>query len=49
MVDESEEYIKGRDDGLDGLSKDDNPYEEGTYSYDDWEEGRRSVFTEIDA
>ena len=41
---QSDEYREGRDAGLDKYTADDNPYEIGTYQYDDWEEGRLSAF-----
>jgi hypothetical protein len=42
----SEAYINGKDAGYDLYSSDDNPYQEGTYNYDEWEEGRLSSIGE---
>ena len=43
---ESEAYINGRDAGFDRYLADDNPYSDGTFDYDDWEDGRLSAIGE---
>jgi hypothetical protein len=43
---ESEAYVNGRDAGFDRYLADDNPYGDGTFDYDEWEDGRLSSIGE---